>query len=196
MTVVFAANWGFAALMLAVGYGLGWCMSVRLLFETPAKIPKTEDLASFSELGQFKMPMTLHRDQPADTPIAPVTPQPVFKTQSGQAVESPRTWDQRLARFGGPEQIPYEELEGMFLDQFLLRYFYSLMPTQPMLTLYGWEGQSISGPWDAFVRRNEWSKEMPLLFEQMTGYKLNDLQLNNVIAEWARRLSKSSEVAT
>lgn len=191
MTVVFAANWGFAALMLAVGYGLGWCMSVRLLFETPAKIPKTEDLATFSELGQFKMPMTLHRDQPADTPIAPVTPQPVFKTQSGQAVESPRTWDQRLARFGGPEQIPYEELEGMFLDQFLLRYFYSLMPDAPFGTVFDVSLQ----PWDSFVVTHEWAKEMPLLFEQMTGYKLNDRQLNNAIAEWTRRLSKPTPAA-
>ena len=45
-------------------------------------------------------------------------------------------------------------------------------------------------PWKAFVDTavSGWAKEMPLLFEQMTGYSLNDIQLNNAIAEWARRL--------
>ena len=113
----------------------------------------------------------------------------VFQTQAGQPIDSPRTWDKRLERFGGPKTIPYEELEGMFLDQFLLRYFYSLMPET-------WNIEMPSGsrvPWDAFTWAYPWAKEMPVLFEQMTGYALNEIQLNNAIAEWARRLEKSAK---
>ena len=113
----------------------------------------------------------------------------LFKTSAGQAIESPRTWDKRLEKFGGPTTIPYEELEGMFLDQFLLRYFYSLMPQEVFayMTVGGWDN---CAPWEGFVKRNPWAKEMPLLFEQMTGYTLNEIQLNNAIAEWARRLER------
>ena len=51
-------------------------------------------------------------------------PQPFSRRNPAKSLESPRTWDKRLEQFGGPKSIPYEELEGMFLDQFLLRYFY------------------------------------------------------------------------
>ncbi len=186
MTVVFAANWGFAALMLAVGCGVGWWLRSRA---ERAKVPwplKIDALPSLSEHQRADTP------GPGKTQIA--SQQPVFQTQSGQVIESPRTWDQRLARFGGPEQIPYEELEGMFLDQFLLRFFYSLMPEPSMpLSAINGEGRSLP-PWECFIALHPWAKEMPVLFEQMTGYKLNELQLNNAIAEWARRLSKSTEV--
>lgn len=136
--------------------------------------------------------------QRADTPVQRGTETfdasqiPIFKTNAGEAIGSPRNWDKRLEKFGGPAAIPYEELEGMFLDQFLLRYFYSLMPER-------WDFEmpatvSSMKPWNAFVWMQPWAKEMPLLFEQMTGYSLNEIQLNNAIAEWARRVSKSSTV--
>jgi hypothetical protein len=125
--------------------------------------------------------------------IAPVTLQPVFQTQSGQSIESPRPWDKNLQKFGGPQSIPYEELEGMFLDQFLIRFFHSLMPQSPRWLDCIAKGRS---PWEHFSEMNAWAKEMPLLFEQMTGYALNEIQLNNAIAEYARRLSKSSRADT
>jgi hypothetical protein len=127
--------------------------------------------------------------------IAPVTPQPVFQMQSGQPVESPRIWDKRIVEttHGAKTQVPYEELEGMFLDQFLIRFFHSLMPQSPRWFDSVAKGRS---PWDHFAEMNEWAKEMPLLFEQMTGYTLNEIQLNNAIAEYARRLSKSPRPAT
>lgn len=123
---------------------------------------------------------------PAGIVLQPPAPA-VFKTQSGETLESPRTWDKRLEQFGGPKSIPYEELEGMFLDQFLLRFFHELMPQTWNVRI----PEGSKSPWPAFVWLCPWAKEMPLLFEQMTGYSLNDIQLNNAIAEWARRLSKT-----
>lgn len=87
-------------------------------------------------------------------------------------------------KFGG--EIPYEELEGMFLDQFLLRWFSKLMPDDRLSADFL---NSTLPPWDRFVSFSPWAKEIPLMFEQFTGYKLNDIQLNNAIAEYARRLS-------
>ena len=86
--------------------------------------------------------------------------------------------------------MPYEELEGMFLDQFLIRFFHSLMPQVQMPLAGERDGRKLS-PWECFMALRPWAKEMPLLFEQMTGYTLNEVQLNNAIAEYARRLSKS-----
>jgi hypothetical protein len=83
--------------------------------------------------------------------------------------------------------IAYDELGPMFLDQFLLRYFPDLMKPEPY-TLAAEVGIS---PWDAFSESNSWAKDMPLLFEQLTGYKLNEMQLNNAIAEYVRRLQKA-----
>ena len=73
----------------------------------------------------------------------------------------------------------------MFLDQFLLRFFHSLMPETWVLR-FDAPGVSLA-PWPMFVNLHPWAEEMPLLFEQMTGYTLNEIQLNNAIAEWARR---------
>jgi hypothetical protein len=82
--------------------------------------------------------------------------------------------------------IPYEELGPMFLDQFLLRYF------APWMCRSGLSAADTLSPWDTFAYANPWAKEMPLLFEQLTGYKLNDMQLNNAIAEYVRRSQKSA----
>jgi hypothetical protein len=100
----------------------------------------------------------------------------------GTALPTRNVWDDRK---GSP--IPYEELSPMFLDQFLLRYFAELMP----YSLYWLESIVKTGsPWEDFVRTNPWAKEMPLLFEQLTGYKLTELQLNYAIAEYVRRLQR------
>lgn len=88
-------------------------------------------------------------------------------------------------------ELPYEELAPMFLDQFLLRYFAGLMKPVEYLPLGTW-----NSPWEEFVVQNPWGKEMPLLFEQLTGYKLNDRQLNEAIGEWVSRLEKSQRPAT
>jgi hypothetical protein len=85
-------------------------------------------------------------------------------------------------------QIPYEELGPMFLDQFLLRYFTGVitLPVRDACT---------SSPWHDFCQWNPWGSEMPLLFEQLTGYKLDDMQLNNAIAEFVRRSEISQRAA-
>jgi hypothetical protein len=88
--------------------------------------------------------------------------------------------------------IPYDELSPMFLDQFLLRYFAPLLsPFGPFMV----NVHLCVSPWEAFVMAFPWAKEMPLLFEQLTGYKLNDLQLNNAIAEYVGRLTNSQRAA-
>jgi hypothetical protein len=132
----------------------------------------------------------------AETPVQRETQKAALQTKAGQSIGSPRTWDKRLETFGGPTTIPYEELEGMFLDQFLLRYFYSLMPETITFAGTPISRLSASRPWDSFLLECPWAKEMPLLFEQMTGYALNEIQLNNAIAEWARRLSKTPRAET
>jgi hypothetical protein len=83
--------------------------------------------------------------------------------------------------------IGYDELSPMFLDQFLLRYDHALMPDHQEFVLGLCHYPS---PWEGFTAYCPWAKERPLLFEQLTGYKLNELQLNNAIAEYVRRLQK------
>lgn len=82
--------------------------------------------------------------------------------------------------------VAYDELSPMFLDQFLLRYFHELMTVD-----LAWF-EDVSAPWLRFIAFKPWAKDMPLLFEQLTGYKLNELQLNNAIAEYVRRLQKNA----
>jgi hypothetical protein len=120
--------------------------------------------------------------------LPPMLEDAVFRTKAGRPVASRKTWDDRIAKQtqGAVTEIPYDELEGMFLDQFLLRYFHSLM--SQYVHLERWK----SSPWDNFISHYEWAKEMPWLFEQMTGYKLNEHQLNNAIAEYARRLQRQA----
>jgi hypothetical protein len=120
----------------------------------------------------------------------------VFQTSTGETIESPRPWDKNLQKFGGPQSIPYEELEGMFLDQFLIRFFHSLMPQPGGFFWTDIHNDKTRQPWEIFTGACAWAKEMPLLFEQMTGYALNEIQLNNAIAEYACRLSKSPRADT
>jgi hypothetical protein len=129
-----------------------------------------------------------------------------LQTKAGDLVEPPYYWDQNIGKItnGAKTSIPYDDLEGMFLDQFLLRYFYSLMPDviprSDGAILFWLREDSIElqprEPWSSFTKACPWAKEMPLLFAQMTGYTLNGIQLNNAIAEWARRLSKTPRAAT
>jgi hypothetical protein len=199
MTILlFAANWGFAAsgwfyvtAALVVGFGVGFASG----WENHVVWSKNKSRAgsivqAWIDKGPWKHYDTYKTGPPA--PAGSLPPPPVFQSSVGP-LDPNHPWQKNLDKFNGPPSIPYEELEGMFLDQFLLRYFYSLMPAQPVMQTYGWDGPTSTGPWDAFERRNEWAKEMPLLFEQLTGYKLNDIQLNNAIAEWVRRVCKTTE---
>lgn len=102
----------------------------------------------------------------------------VFKSNDGQSYPTRKAWG----------DLPYEELSPMFLDQFLLRYFHALMPQKATDVRL----DPAREPWAQFVEASpgQWLKDMPLAFEQLTGYKLNELQLNNAIAEYVRRLQK------
>lgn len=152
-----------------------------------AVVDLRRDYDSLCEQTKLRRETNLQR---AATPMQRETETALFQASNGAPVPSPRTWDKRLEPFGGPKTIAYEDLEGMFLDQFLLRFFHSLMPETWVLR-FDAPGVSLA-PWPTFVKMHPWATEMPLLFEQMTGYTLNEIQLNNAIAEWARRLSKTS----
>jgi hypothetical protein len=104
----------------------------------------------------------------------------VFRDSKGIPLPTRKAWG----------DIPYEELGPMFLDQFLLRYF------APWMCRSGLSAADALSPWDAFAYANPWVKEMPLLFEQLTGYKLNDMQLNNAVVEYARRVLNAQRAAT
>lgn len=137
----------------------------------------TSDSAStvFKQPGVLLVPfengeVTLQSDQPA------------FRTKQGAPLPIRAAWG----------DLPYEELAPMFLDQFLLRYFPLLMPSEVVVF-----SQLGSGaPWKLFTDYCPWAKEMPLLFEQLTGYKLNDRQLNEAIGEYISRLEKLQRAAT
>ena len=107
-----------------------------------------------------------------------------FLTKQGDPLPTRAAWG----------DLPYEELAPMFLDQFLLRYFSALMPAS--ITAMGIRAGVVLSPWGLFVDQETWAKEMPLLFEQLTGYKLNDRQLNEAIGEYISRLEKSQRAAT
>ena len=184
--LVLAATWSFAAWAVLggiVGLALGWL--VRGGWEAG------EDRKALARIGDDQRAIVgWTAAQSAATPGPRETETALFQASNGAPVPSPRTWDKRLEPFGGPKTIAYEDLEGMFLDQFLLRFFHSLMPETWVLR-FDAPGVSLA-PWPMFVNLHPWAEEMPLLFEQMTGYTLNEIQLNNAIAEWARRLSKTS----
>ena len=179
-----------ASIILAItgtiaGVFLGWIL--RGAYE------RMEDRKAMQRIGaDQRVVIDFAESQRAETPVQRETQNGALQTKAGELVESPRYWDQRLDKItgGAKTKIAYEDLEGMFLDQFLLRYFYSLMPQN-----FIW-GQATQRPWDDFVLLCPWAKEMPLLFEQMTGYTLNAIQLNNAIAEWSRRLSKTPRAET
>lgn len=168
-----------SALLTAVVRKL-WPDGVRALRPKPGMPEEpagrgTSDSAStiFKQPGVVLVPfeageVTLQSDQPA------------FRTKQGAPLPTRAAWG----------ELPYEELAPMFLDQFLLRYFAGLMPTY--VNVETWK----TSPWDNFIECCEWAKEMPLLFEQLTGYKLNDRQLNEAIGEYVSRLEKSQPAAT
>jgi hypothetical protein len=89
----------------------------------------------------------------------------------------PRFVAKNLERFGGAAEIHSDDLELMFLDQLLIRFFHTLLKPEP----YHLAVQVGVTPWNAFVESNPWAKEMPLLFELGWGYKLNEFQLNRGI---------------
>lgn len=185
MTFLFWQILLLAIVVLVCGVWLGW-----ITFRARERALNIAALQRISADQQAVIDFT--ESQRAETPVQRETQNTGIKTFTGQPVESPRYWDQRLEKItgGAKTQIPYDDLEGMFLDQFLLRYFYSLMPQG-----FIW-GEATQNPWDDFVLLCPWAIEMPLLFEQLTGYALNAIQLNNAIAEWSRRLSKTPRAAT
>jgi hypothetical protein len=199
--IFFAANWDFVAFACALCGGIagsivGWLVRGRHEDAENARALSgiQADQTTIYGGGVVNIPPVLRADTPGRHEIEKA---PVFHTQSGTVIESPRIWDKRIAEstHGAKTTVPYEELEGMFLDQFLIRFFHSLMPQKG--ELWGWTPTVgfIGPPWETFVRREAWAKEMPLLFEQLTGYALNEIQLNNAIAEYARRLQKTPRCA-
>ena len=153
-----------------------------------------EDWGKVVPPGTVPYPFRERELQRAGTSVQRETETAVFHRKDGTPVPVRHVWDDEAAKHG--TTIAYEELEPMFLDQFLLRYFAGLMPRKL------WQLEEVSAdhriipasaPWDQFVILNAWAKEMPLLFQQLTGYKLNEHQLNNAIAEYARRLRKSAQ---
>ena len=109
---------------------------------------------------------------------------PIFHATTG-GIGPRNVWAEQHGKnlhAGEPVEIPHEEQAPMFLDQFLLRYFYDLV--QPI------DENAPGRPWELFVQKNPWAKEMPVLFHQLTSIKLTDMQLNGAIADYMSRLSK------
>lgn len=118
---------------------------------------------------------------------------PVPFVTGGELANKQQTFlAKNLERFGGVPEIHSDDLELMFLDQLLIRFFHTLMPkTLVFPSSPSVSRLSSSRPWKSFVGECSWAEEMPLLFELGWGYKLNEFQLNNAIAEYARRISKT-----
>lgn len=182
--LIFAANWGFAALnawqnvlavfvLVSIGIciGVGFIWSVSHPKKTYADEPQRRQMAELQriaeETGLVANPHVRSNSN-------------VFYSD-GYPLAERKAWG----------DVPYAELEQMFLDQFLLRYFSGLMP-KGFDNDASWKTCEGESPWDYFVALNPWFKEMPTLFRQMTGYKLNDHQLSNAIVEYSRRLQKLS----
>ena len=168
---------------LVVGLGLGWMMRGRPMpgmpadpvglctrekgHEGPCNGFPAEGCLEFADASISRVP------QRAENPVQRKTETAVFHSD-GYPLPVRKAWG----------DVAYDELSPMFLDQFLLRYF------TPWMAVVS---EHVNGrdPWLEFVYMNPWAKDMPLLFEQLTGYKLNELQLNNAIAEYVRRLQKN-----
>ena len=201
--VLIALNWDFSAPAIAAaifGLIIGWL--VRGIWETG------EDAAAARR--EFKQEATRALGTLDALRPKPGMPDnkalvPSIREMSGSIPGDADIFDSKLPsafhnRRGEPlparagwGDLPYEELAPMFLDQFLLRYFASLLEGDGPFFVNVHLGNS---PWNAFILGFPWAKEMPLLFEQLTGYKLNDRQLNEAIGEYISRLEKSQRAAT
>lgn len=161
-------------------------------FEAVMHLRAAYDQLRASDLGTMGAPALVGNSRRAETSVQRKTATAVFHSD-GYPMPVRKAWG----------DVPYDELGPMFLDQFLLRYFSDLMPSLiprndgVMLWWLREDSYEFDGrdPWASFLAACSWAKEMPLLFEQLTGYKLNELQLNNAIAEYVRRLQKSSKVS-
>jgi hypothetical protein len=80
------------------------------------------------------------------------------------------------------EPIEYARLPTVFMDNFLLRYFYRLIKTP--------DENLGAGPWKVFLRANPWVEEMPDLFALMSGYQLTEGQLDRAVVEYCQRVAK------
>ena len=173
---------------LVVGLGLGWMMRGRPMpgmpadpvglctrekgHEGPCNGFPAEGCLEFADASISRVP------QRAENPVQRKTETAVFHSD-GYPLPVRKAWG----------DVAYDELSPMFLDQFLLRYDHALMPDHQEFVLGLCHYPS---PWEGFTAYCPWAKERPLLFEQLTGYKLNELQLNNAIAEYVRRLQKNA----
>jgi hypothetical protein len=169
-----------------LGVALGWLMRDAKIPRARPGIPSvcTRDAGHDGPCNGFPSPNPAIARR-AENPVQRETENVAIRRMDGTRLPTRKVWDERA---GGA--IPYEELGPMFLDQFLLRYF------APWMAAANCGGISSIAPWDDFAFDNQWAKDMPLLFEQLTGYKLNEMQLNNAIAEYVRRLSKSQRADT
>lgn len=100
----------------------------------------------------------------------------VFKTSRGEGLPLQTTWG----------ALPMEEIPPMFLDQFLIRYFFEIMRLPDLKLMQ-------TSPWRAFVATNTWAKDLPMLFWQLTSYKLSERQMNQAIEEYVERMGKLAQ---
>jgi hypothetical protein len=86
-------------------------------------------------------------------------------------------------------KLEYEDIQLKFLDNFLLKYFHSIMFIPD-----DFNAGVARSPWKAFCAVNDWANGMPELFWLMAGYKPDEYQLNSAISEYARRVNLSKAV--
>ena len=199
MTVLQVASWFVIGVI--VGFVGGWAAHVGFLLETPempadslGEPPTIQERSGFlpGDADIFEEPffsfISSERQEPqrAENPVQRKTETALFQRKDGTPVDAPHAWVEMARKHG--HEIAYDELSPMFLDQFLLRYDHDLMPKHQEFVLGLCHYPS---PWQGFTAYCPWAKERPLLFEQLTGYKLNELQLNNAIAEYVRRLQNN-----
>lgn len=146
-------------------------MPKRKPYDTTAELPPPK-----TERGMVKTPVGLEevRDPSAGLKAKDLAP---FTRLDGEYMPAQEAWG----------ALPYAELQPMFLDQFLIRYFCDLIKTPTG------DRMDTLGPWDAFCQVNPWAMGMRSLFWQLTGYELSTRQLNAAIEEYVERVGKFSK---
>ena len=158
----------FISLWLGVIIGVALGYMLCLIFKKPS-ITAPHPLGS-EKRSEAPIAQTGIRGGSPQSPPA-IAPPAVFQS-GGKPLAIRAAWGDVL----------HEEQAPMFMDQFLLRYFYDLV--QPI------DENARGRPWDLFVQKNPWAKEMPVLFHQLTSIKLTDMQLNGAIADYMSRAAK------
>lgn len=184
----FLQHYGLALLCLwlgaIIGFAIGWVAFTRHLWYPP-DVPLAAHEPNVGALDSKRNTAPVNVGVGVGVQQIPATLQPpIFHATTG-AIAPRNVWAEehgKIMNADGPLEVPHEEQAPMFLDQFLLRYFYELM--QPI------DETARGRPWPLFVERNPWAKEMPLLFYQLTTIRLTDMQLNGAIAEYMSRVGK------